>query len=1287
MAEPKVNIPPLPEGFTLESELPPLPEGFTLESSPTLPEGFEEEKEEVGIGEGIINRVLGFDFFNPQSEAQVAQERFAAQDPLFGTTGVLGGPARGVGVPADITGAAIAQRRGDDRSIGQILTDDAIPEAFKVDEFEDDPVGASFQPVFLGGISPGAIEPQKRIRQTAQQKADMANMTLNIVADPLNIPAGKLLSTLRKTGEVKAFTKLISAGKADEAKKLATEAALEVKKAEPAGIVTDDVVDTDFIADDRLRQSPQGRDLLREELKSQELTSRLKRLDEQVQTAAGSKVLFADEFGNTTKTVKPDIDRVPVRQKREVTVAPKALTREELTRELHPANNAKVKEDLSAPTVKPKTSPKQGGFDIAGDTKASVKDFVVTYFKSGGHKPQHLTDALRGAEAATAKRFRDIKKLENGLNRLIRGSSGRKKGYDLDNPDGLQRMDDYLKRDSDGADLPEDVRIHLDKMRIAIDNLSDDFIKSGIPGEKLALTVESNKGKYVFRAYERNIRGDKFKPTEQVRERAFQMFRQNLPAEMVGDLPNMGFARRRAKAAGAGYDDIHTIANSTPEALHKAVDTKKYTLDAARADIVEAQRLVDNSDLDALAHGRVQEILDRGSAEGRAFRNIFPPGRVNTTILRKRKKIEKVVRDLMGEIRDPFTNFHLTTTRVAQAVETRKALDAVADFNRGLPDGDEAKYFYERPFNDNSVKISSEGNKALEPLDGMYTTKEIARELKGYFDDAGLGKLLKFGVTINSLAKTTKTVFSPITVSRNFVGNIGFAVANGHWRVGQLGEAIGLVRRDLSSKLRKNPKAFAGDRGEMWQKLNDVGITDREELFNKATELGVVSDNVFSGETLDLLNQMNRALDQGTLFNSRALSLFNKVTEGAADIYSAMDDVWKLYGWFNEISAGRSLEDAAKLVTDIYPTYSKLPRFANELRRVPLVGTFFSFPAEVVRVGKNMTKLAVNDAKQGNFRRLFGLSSATALTIGGPALVMQHANGLRDDELVALNDFVAPWEQNSQLLILERKGDEISFIDIGYIDPWSVISDRMRQVQVGIRNGEDPAKLWATVAADFLDPFIGEGLVAERVYDVLRNTKDSSGKPVFNPEDTLERKSQAIMKHVGESLVPPLTPGLGTQWQRLEKALAKEVDDYGRREKLSQEAISTLTGVRVRTVNVKQSLFFEMSRLVGRRRNAAGIFNRELFRETSSVESTKSALKQSRDSDRKIFEEFQRKARSARVLGVSEEVIFEQARKAGMSKEDAVLWLNGIYEPKQLSRQKIEKGFEKFGADFLEISN
>jgi len=196
------------------------------------------------------------------------------------------------------------------------------------------------------------------------------------------------------------------------------------------------------------------------------------------------------------------------------------------------------------------------------------------------------------------------------------------------------------------------------------------------------------------------------------------------------------------------------------------------------------------------------------------------------------------------------------------------------------------------------------------------------------------------------------------------ISNTGFAVANGHWRVGKTGSAI----QTTATGIFQLPKA------------------DFREYYKRLAELGLVGENVRAGELKDALRDASRMDIDEFLYNAQARHANKMVRAGRSGIrflnslYEAEDAVWKVYAFENELARYKKAhpewsdqqldEHASGIVRDTYPTYSKIPEGIKAVRRFPVVGTFVSFPAEVVRTTFNTIRIGLEEMKAPETRAI-----------------------------------------------------------------------------------------------------------------------------------------------------------------------------------------------------------------------------------------------------------------------------------------------------------------------------
>jgi len=330
------------------------------------------------------------------------------------------------------------------------------------------------------------------------------------------------------------------------------------------------------------------------------------------------------------------------------------------------------------------------------------------------------------------------------------------------------------------------------------------------------------------------------------------------------------------------------------------------------------------------------------------------------------------------------------------------------------------------------TRIAAKGSDVMSPLNGLYTTPEIRTAFKDVMEPQNTGAMLSAYMKVNGTVKFAKTVGSVMTHIRNVLGNTGFAVANGHFRVKKAGVSFNTVMASL-----------AGDR-KLFQ-----------EKYLKYQRLGLVRESARAGELMDVIKDARK----GDIADFSELNAVHrageKVLKVFTEIYRAEDDVWKIYAFENEVARyKKALPEmpveqveimAAEIVRNTYPTYSLVPRGVKLLRRFPLVGTFVSFPAEVIRTTGNTMSLATKEIRSENpkirdigAQRIAGMIVAATATAGATA-TSRFIQGMTKDDDEDAREFVPPWSKNSDILWFGEKDGDRLWIDLSYTDPYSYI--------------------------------------------------------------------------------------------------------------------------------------------------------------------------------------------------------------------------------------------------------
>lgn len=620
-------------------------------------------------------------------------------------------------------------------------------------------------------------------------------------------------------------------------------------------------------------------------------------------------------------------------------------------------------------------------------------------------------------------------------------------------------------------------------------------------------------------------------------------------------------------------------------------------------------------------------------------------GSKDLSVLKRREQIAPEIRALFGEYESPLVNYARSVTKMAHMIENHRFLGEVKAAGLG-------SFLFDEPTIKDGVdyikRIAADESSVMAPLNGLYTSPEIERAFAEAVTPEQLPNWLRHYLRVNSAVKFAKAPGSLQTQVRNFTSNLGFALAQGHWKPGKLAAA-------WKSTLTK----FGAMNDRAW-----------EDYYLHAVELGVLHESASAGELRDILKDA-LVRDPDAYFEKDIKSRLARFASSVTDIYSASDDFWKIAAFENEKERYRAAhpewsEDeleryAAGLVRRTYPTYSHVPRLAKWLRRFPIVGTFTSFPAEVIRIVGNTAQLIRSELKDPNPRvrsigaqRLAG-SIVAALAPGAAALAARALLGMDNDDDENARQFLPPWSRNGQILWLSRgKDGSAKYVDLSYADAWSYL----KRPLIAAMRGDSISEAVGGVASELADPFLSLEILAEAMVDVARN-KTASGREVFNPADDFDSRATDIAKHLAE----PFVPGTLQQLDRVRRSFTGEVNRYGKAFDPLVEIGAMTTGQRMSELDVPQALGFAARDFQERLGKATRILTEVAARRGAvSDGEVQSAYDEMERSRREAWDEMHEAVLAALSLGVDTAQVRETLR-ASLSDENAELLLRGVYRP------------------------
>jgi hypothetical protein len=707
--------------------------------------------------------------------------------------------------------------------------------------------------------------------------------------------------------------------------------------------------------------------------------------------------------------------------------------------------------------------------------------------------------------------------------------------------------------------LPEKVQEAVSDMRAQVDYLSARMVNEGIVTGDLATKVQDNMGIYLFRSYQKHDNPDwaqEIDPLIINRAKSYIM-------QQMGDIAES----LRNKAANRYSSDKMAFKNAIKQgAKFYNAEGKEITAKQAEEDIVDLfsktnQEITDKYSLD---EGEVDGIINELLYTPEAPMNLIKTGKLGSkdlSILKKRKDLAPEIRALYGEYSDPLVNYSKSVMKMINMIEKHKFLEDVKVQGMG-------KFLFERPTGKNAVKIAGDKSSTMAPLNGLYTTPEIATAFEEFNAAQNLPTWMEYYMKAISTVKAAKTVFNVTTHARNIIGNLAFVLANGHLNVGKSVDAFNTIKNDITS----------GDN----QKFR--------EAYQRYQKLGIVGDSGSASELKAMLEDAKLKPDKFDYVNTRMLTKAKKaVSETVGDLYAAEDDFYKIYAFENEFSRykdayGNTKSDAeieqiaADIVKNTYPTYSKTNRLIKEMRKAPILGTFISFPAEVIRTTYNTAEITKNELKSDNpkvrmigAKRLAGQLISAAL-VPSISMLTKHLYGIDDEEEEDIRKFVAPWSKNSLFLYTGPVEDgKVNMIDLSQTDPHGYWQKPIMSILDG---GEDIQKNAIDASKQLLEPFFGLNMITEALIDAKSNKK-TTGQDITNTSLPVGDQALDYTKYFFDFA----KPGTLSSFDRIYKGykLQGHPDEYGKIYNGNNELLAAFGGQRISSMDIPRSYRFAIA--------------------------------------------------------------------------------------------------------------
>lgn len=692
----------------------------------------------------------------------------------------------------------------------------------------------------------------------------------------------------------------------------------------------------------------------------------------------------------------------------------------------------------------------------------------------------------------------------------------------------------------------------------------------------------------------------------------------------------------------------------TPEVQKDATDYIYRNILDNKPDISEAfayQEAVDT----------VKEILKQGDQA--EFSDYFSNlKKINKDILKKQETIPLEIRRLMGEVEQPSENIILTVSKMTNLVNSTKFYNNLEQlghsggyiFRKGEP----------RP-EGYDTKIAGTNSK----LDGQFTTPEIFDELQNntsHFFTNGGSKYYKEFLSFKGQAQKLKTVYSHMTHIRNLTGGMQFGFANG---VNPFGGGANETRKVLlDSILKRGDKSF-------------------NNTYEKYLRLGIINTNVRVNEFRAILESGYETNIDG--FQKKVGSSLDKIgltknrREFFDNLYVATDDFYKINYFNQELSLLQKAypdvapdvleEQAANIVRNTMPNYDRVPKGVKSLRQLP-VGSFFSFPAEIIRTSAHIARQSAKEMQSTNplirdrgLKRMAGFT-VTTMAFGQVADMSAKLAGFNEEEQKAIAILSeTPWSNTAPRNIVKIDG-KIYTNDTQYIDSYSALKDPLRSAAYAWSKGEineDEFEIkvldsTAAFAYSFFKPYIDEAILTSAITDVTlaalnEDGRTPNGKEIFTPGLTVAEKSANVLQHLGKTLVPGSALSIKSLIDTMNE---KPNRTTGKTKSKPAELVANMTGVKFTEVDIESAIKFAVSDF---KRDSSLSITTGINFERNSDEVIK-RYKQQQKVRLKSYKELYRTLKAAEYL-IDEDEVYSFALENGLSRKDLAAISMGYFKP------------------------
>jgi hypothetical protein len=742
--------------------------------------------------------------------------------------------------------------------------------------------------------------------------------------------------------------------------------------------------------------------------------------------------------------------------------------------------------------------------------------------------------------------------------------------------------------------------------RTEIENKLRQFIKDNVGKDNLRQLVSEYEAKLVQPVNDKfyaQFRKEQKQTEDSLRARGFGEivdylvdFRKeiNKGKEMIGfDESNDVYLTRTFK-----YFSTEGWAEATRNGGVIEIDGKTVDFNKMRA--VAAKHYLREVELDAATEGltltedqkndltlkKLDGYLDSLDKRAEETKQLGPMNTIKRDINRllQKKDVDEPLRELLGEVTDPFENAIRTLYSVGRLAANDRFLKNFAAEAIRL---DLANY---KGGKDMEMVFSPKAEPELGDLAGLYFRKDIATIIKQELGPKARDHETKSMEFVNGIVRGMSK-FSGLAITSQTLGSVGFYPRN----------ILGGMMLLASNGIVNPVYARQAVKLSLAANLKSADSKETLDMIKRLTELQVINDETRGRIVMDLLRGFNASTDEqldelmNDLVDAQAtgkvdkllkrlkvdkakqvglkvvdvLAAVNDTIDGAMKVHAYLYELDTLTKAFGDTEPTEKLEAmAARKVKLTLPTHSDQVSIVKTFNRSPLAMVAFPFArwkSEVIRTMINIVPLAMEEINSGNdimrargVKRLLGFSSVllgggTAFGLLFGTLFSLLAGGddeeekglgrmLTDEELEVVKEGLPEWQRNHGLFARMSGNDGVQVIDLTNILPLSMSTDLVKLGMAG--NVKGMAEYIAKEA-------VGAQIAATALYEVFNN-KDDFGKAIASEADSAPVAAGKLTWHL---LKGTMVPSVG-------KKLA-DITRYGQQDAVELVA-GEITGARPR---------------------------------------------------------------------------------------------------------------------------